>query len=488
MHGRALNMGPYDTGRLTPLTEERRKRRALLGVMLSIFLAAMESTVVATAMPIVVKSLGGLEAYAWVFTGFLLTSTVTMPLWGRLSDLFGRRSIFLTGLLIFLVGSALSGLSRSMVELIAFRMLQGLGAGSLMTVGMTIVADLFGLERRAKMQGYISGMWGLASLVGPLIGGFLTDYVSWRWVFYINVPFGAIAIALIATALRGGSTQARRPVIDYRGLVLFTGGISLLLYGVSVGGMRGFDAAGALVPIAVAAVALVAFVVVERRAAEPIVPLRLLRHRIVVAAVVTGFLSGMAMFGTLSFVPLFLQEVTGKSATEAGLVLTPFVLGWVVMSIVSARLVLRIGYRTVVIAGMSSLTVSFLLLTRWSAELTTVVAIRDAIFGGMGMGLSMVPMLIAVQNAVARTDLGIATSLTQFFRSVGGAVGVAVMGAVKTHRLDTGAPLEGALHAVFVVGLVVCVSALASAFLVPAGRARDLARPELRSEPERVGG
>jgi EmrB/QacA subfamily drug resistance transporter len=468
--------------------DERLRRRALLGVMLSVFLAAMESTVVATAMPIVVKSLGGLEIYAWVFTGFLLTSTVTMPLWGRLSDLFGRRSTFLTGLVIFLVGSALSGLSGSMVELIAFRMLQGLGAGSLMTIGMTIVADLFGLERRAKMQGYISGVWGLASLVGPLVGGFLTDFVSWRWVFYINLPFGAVAMVLIASALRGEPRTARRPLIDYTGLMLFAGGISTLLYGVSIGGMHSFATPGAVVPVALAAVALVTFVAVERRAPEPIVPLRLFRYRMVVAAVVTGFLSGMAMFGTLSFVPLFLQEVTKASATRAGLVLTPFVLGWVAMSIVSARLVLRIGYRVVVLAGMASLTISFLLLTRWDAGLTTLTAIRDAIFGGMGMGLTMVPMLIAVQSAVPKSDLGVATSLTQFFRSVGGAVGVAIMGAVKTHRLDAGSSLEHALHAVFVVGLVVCLAALASAFLVPAGRAHDLARPELRSEPTRVGG
>ena len=468
--------------------DDRLKRRALLGVMLSVFLAAMESTVVATAMPIIVKGLGGLEIYAWVFTGFILTSTVTMPLWGRLSDLFGRRSTFLTGLAIFLVGSALSGVSRDMTQLIVFRMLQGLGAGSLMTIGMTIVADLFGLERRAKMQGYISGMWGLASLVGPLLGGFLTDQISWRWVFYINVPFGLVAMALLAGALRGMPRPQRRPVIDYRGLALFTLGISALLYGVSVGGMRTFATPGAVVPVVVAVVALVAFVQVERRAQEPIVPLRLFRNRMVRAAVTTGFLSGMAMFGTLSFVPLFLQGVANASATRAGLVLTPFVLGWVTMSIVSARLVLKVGYRPVVTAGMISLTISFLMLTRWDASLTTLVAVRDALLGGMGMGLSMVPMLIGVQSAVSRADLGVATSLTQFFRSVGGAVGVAVMGAVKTQRLDAGVPLEGALHSVFVVGLIICLAALASAFLVPAGRARDLARPELRSEPTRVGG
>jgi EmrB/QacA subfamily drug resistance transporter len=469
--------------------DERHRRLAVLGVMLSIFLAAMESTVVATAMPRVVASLGGLEIYSWVFSGFLLTSTVTMPVWGRLSDLYGRRRVFLGGLTIFLVGSALSGLAHDMVELIGFRMLQGLGAGSLMTIGMTIVGELFALERRAKMQGYISGVWGVASLCGPLIGGVLTDHASWRWVFYINLPFGAVAMTLIGAGLRDQSPDGRRPVLDYPGFALFSVGVSALLVGVleagRVGSWTGTDVLG---PLVLAVAALAAFVRVEQRAPEPIVPLRLFRNRMVLAASTTGFLAGMAMFGAISFVPLFLQSVSGMSATAAGVVLIPFVLGWVAMSIVSARLVLRIGYRIVVAAGMACLTLAFMLLSRWSESLTQAVAMRDALLGGVGMGLTMVPMLIAVQSAVTRPDLGAATSMIQFFRTLGGAVGLSVMGTVMAWRLSQGLSRAEALHGVFVTGLLVCLAALLSSSLVPAGRARDLARADVRREPTRVGG
>jgi EmrB/QacA subfamily drug resistance transporter len=471
------------------MNEEARKRWVFLGIMLSIFLAAIESTVVATAMPTVVASLGGIRIYSWVFSGFLLTQTVTMPLWGRFSDLYGRRPVYLAGLATFLAGSALSGAAQNMVQLIVFRMVQGLGAGALMTLGYTIIGELFGLERRARMQGYISSVWGLASLMGPWAGGLLTDHVSWRWVFYINLPFGAVAMALIAGALTAASKPARRPVMDGMGVGLFAAGVSALLLGIveagRVGSWSRVEVVGLL---GLGVIVLAAFVAVERRAAEPIVPLRLFRNRMVLAAVVTRFLAGMAMFGALSFVPLFLQSVTGASATRAGLVLTPFVLGWVVMSVVSARLVLRVGYRTVVVIGMASLTVAFLLFWRWSVTLTSASAMVDVLLAGIGMGMVVVPMLIAVQSVVARSDLGAATSLTQFFMSIGGALGLSLMGAVMSQRLHAGLPMVEALHGVFVVGAAVCVAALASAFMVPSGRAQDLARSEMRGEPTRVGG
>jgi EmrB/QacA subfamily drug resistance transporter len=471
----------------SPASAASSRGRVLLGVMLSIFLAAMESTVVATAMPTVVAALGGLQIYSWVFSGFLLTSTVTMPLWGRLSDLFGRRAVYMVGMSVFLVGSALSGLAQDMIQLIAFRMVQGVGAGSLITVGMTIVGDLYGLEERARKQGYLSGVWGVASLLGPLLGGVLTDQVSWRWVFYINVPVGGLAMAMIGTGLGGRRSSARRPVIDYLGLGLFACAVTALLLGLMEAGRPGsWTRPGVLLGVSV--VSGIVFVAVERRAPEPIVPLGLLGNRMVLAAIATGFLSGMAMFGAISFVPLFMQAVLRTSAMAAGFVLTPFVLGWVIMSIASARLVLRTGYRLPVVSGMICLTVAFLFFAAWGEELTTTAAMVHVLVAGVGMGLVFVPTLIAVQSAVPREELGLATSVTQFFRTIGGAVGLSVMGAVMAQRLHAGLTVGAALHGVFLAGIVICGLALASAFLVPAGRAQDLARADMRAEPRRAEG
>jgi len=500
---------------------DARTRRALVvsGVMGAVFLAAMESTVVATAMPTVVASLGGIRIYSWTFSAFLLTSTVTMPIWGRLADQIGRRPAYLAGLALFLLGSALAGLSGSMEQLIAFRALQGLGAGSLISIGMTIVGDLYGVERRAKMQGYFSSVWGVASLVGPLVGGLLTDRVSWRWVFYINLPFGLLAAAAIAIGLRDEGRRRSPTSFDLLGMGVFAGAISALLVGLVEIGAGGPRRLTGLALLALSGVLLVLFVLVERRVAEPVIPLHLFGNRVLRAAAVTGLLSGMAMFGAITYVPLYLQAVTGSTATQAGWVLMPFVLGWVIFSMVGARLVLRVGYRRVVLAGMGALVLAFVLLAGWDETLTRAIAARDITLAGVGMGLVFVPMLIAVQNAVPRALLGSATSLTGFFRTVGGAVGVAVMGAAMTHRLEralegalANAPAElqeslrwlaahpdlavnpitraslgeallgqmrpvlaDAIGGVFVVGLVIAVAALLSAFLVPPGHVRDLA-------------
>src|SRR5256712_4224794 len=307
------------------MNEEGRKRWVLVGIMLSIFLAAIESTVVATAMPTVVASLGGIRIYSWVFSGFLLTQTVTMPLWGRFSDLYGRRSIYLAGLATFLTGSALSGAAQDMAQLVVFRMVQGAGAGALMTLGYTIIAELFGLERRARMQGYISSLWGLASLIGPWVGGVLTDHVSWRWVFYINLPFGAIAMAVIATALTVVERPVRRPIVDWAGVALFAAGVSAVLLGIVEAGRAGSWSRIAVVALlALGAALLVAFVAVERRAVGPIVPPRLFRSRMVVAAGFPPFLPGVALFGGTSFFSPFFHSGGGAPPTGGRPLPPPF--------------------------------------------------------------------------------------------------------------------------------------------------------------------
>jgi len=514
----------------SPVVGTTHRGLVLTGVMGAVFLAAMESTVVATAMPTVIASLGGIRIYSWVFSAFLLASTVTMPIWGRMADLFGRRPTYLAGFAVFLVGSALSGLAQSMNQLIAFRTLQGLGAGSLITLGMTIIGDLYDLERRAKMQGYFSGVWGVASLVGPLLGGVLADTVSWRWVFYINIPFGLLAAGAIAWGLHDERSSHRPVIFDHAGTLLFTGAVSSLLLGLVEGGREASWTRGSVVGLLIAsAVLLAAFVLVERRAAQPLIPLGLFRNPMVRAAAATGLLSGMAMFGAIAYIPLFLQAVVGSTATQAGFVLTPFILGWVTFSILGARLCLRVGYRGVVVAGMAVLTLGFLLFSGWSESLTRMTAASHIVLAGVGMGLVFVPMLIAVQNAVPRAALGSATAVISFFRAIGGTVGVAVMGSVMAHRLNTelggllaAAPAslqEGlrrvvehpdvlvnpmtraglgpdvlmqirpamahAVGGVFTVGLAVCVVALASAFLVPAGQARDLAAAPEPAAPTR---
>jgi EmrB/QacA subfamily drug resistance transporter len=500
--------------------------RVVFGVMLGLFLGAMESTAVATAMPTVIATLGGLAVYSWVFSGYILAATISMPLWGKAADLYGRRAAYLAGLGIFLAGSVLSGLATSMPALIAFRTVQGAGGGALIPLGYTIIADIFGLERRAKMQGYFSATWGVASIVGPLIGGFLTDHASWRWVFYVNVPFGLLAAAVLHGALAHLPRPSGAVRIDGTGVLLLTGGMTALLVALVEGGRRGAGLGPLPVMLlAVAAVLLVAFVAWERRAPEPLLPLRLFANRMFRAAAISGFLAGVAMFGAISFVPLFVQGVQGGTATQAGTALTPLVLGWVTFSALSARLLLRVGYRWPVLAGMVCLTLAFYLMSEMTPGTSRGALAWTMALAGVAMGLVMVPLLIAVQNAVPKRDLGAATSATTFFRSIGGAVGIAVMGAVLAHQLGSqimrlGNGLTGlsaaqlrdlaahpdaivhpvlrstlppavlavfsealahALHAVFLVGFAIACLALASAFLVPAGRAQDLILDENRA-------
>lgn len=417
-------------------------RRPLVtaGIITGMFLAALEATVVATAMPKVIAALGGMNHYSWVFSAYLVASTVTVPVWGKLSDLYGRRLFYQVGIAIFLAGSILSGVSTSMAQLIVYRTIQGLGAGALVPLGMTIIGEIFTVQERARMQGLFSGVWGLASIVGPLLGGFITDQLSWRWVFFVNIPFG-VASALIIGAFFVEPKRHGRRSVDYLGALLLTASVSILLLALVEGGegpsLAEFFGGRTAALLIASAFLLAAFIAVERRAVEPIIPLSLFRNRVVTIGITVGFLAGVAMFGAITYVPLYAQGARGDSATAAGSLLTPLMLAWVTMSVVGGRALLKVGYRPMVLTGLVFLVAAFAIFWTFGRTTPRLWIVLDLVLLGAGLGLTMLTLLLAVQHAVARDQLGIATSMNQFARSIGGAVGVAVMGAALAVSLHT---------------------------------------------------
>jgi EmrB/QacA subfamily drug resistance transporter len=404
----------------------------LIGVALGIFMGALESTVVGTAMPTVIATLGGIEIYSWVFAAYILATTVMTPIWGKIADIAGRRPAFFWGLSIFLVGSALSGAATTMPQLIMYRTFQGLGAAALFPVGMTITADLLSLEPRAKMVGLFSGMWGVASMFGPIVGGYLTDspHLGWRWVFYINVPVGLAAIVMVWMTYHERAPKKQGVVFDYGGALTLAGLLTILLLVIERGPQQkaGLSAFEALACLAL----LLGFIRIEWVSREAVLPLEMFRTRLVLAASLHGLFAGMALLGTMAFLPLFVQSVLGTTATAAGSILTPFILSWVCCSILSGRLLLRIGYRPLVLAGSTFMLFGALRLAQVSIATTRLDLVLDVIFMGMGGGLTFVILMIAVQHAVARSRLGVATSAVQFFRSIGGAIGTGAMGSLMT--------------------------------------------------------
>ena len=461
---------------MTDVTQARR-RTITAGLLLGMALGALEATVVGTAMPSVVAHLGGFDHYSWVFSAYLLTSTAAVPIWGRLSDLFGRRRVYLIGVALFLVGSVAAGASLSMLQLIAFRAVQGLGAGALVPLAMTIIGELYTVEERPRVQALFSGMWGLASIGGPLVGGYLTDTISWRWVFYINVPFGLLTAAVIGTAYP--AHRATRQIrVDWVGAMLLFAGVSCLLAGLSNVGLTWAWLAGA-------AVLLAAFAAVERAVREPILPLALFRVPVIRSSLPVVFLLGMGMFGAIAFVPLFVQGAMGGTASEAGGALTPLFLGWVLTSVAGARLTLAVGYRAISWVGLLCMTVAFVALARMQIDSARMYLLTVVFTLGAGMGFAMLSLLLAVQHSVPRTQLGVATSLNQFSRSVGAAIGVALMGGILAWSLGTGAaagavspsvalgghggePLAAALRIVFGFGAFLTAAAAVPALALPA--------------------
>lgn len=403
----------------------------MAGLMLCMFVAAMDSTVVGTALPTISRELNGFSLYSWVFTGYLLTGTTSVPIWGRLADLYGRRRVLLVGLGIFVIASLLCAASVNMVALILFRTLQGVGAGCLQPVTITVVGDIFPFAQRARLQGLFSAMWAVAAIVGPLLGALFVSTIGWRWIFGINLPIG-IAAALLLWGYREGRERRAEGGLDLPGAAALTVGVALLLWGLGAGNA----AAEPVLPALVAAVMVLGtFVLIETRSSGSTIPLSLLRRASIGPPMLVALLAGTVMFGATAYVPLFVQGALGGSTYEAGAAVAPMSLGWPLASVISGRLLLRVGFRWLALAGAVLLVGGTVMLASRPAGAGLLwVGLSSAVIGA-GLGTISTPVLIVIQSSVPWDQRGSATALNQFSRTIGGAVGVAGMGILLVARL-----------------------------------------------------
>jgi EmrB/QacA subfamily drug resistance transporter len=450
--------------------------------MLSTALVAIDGTVIATAVPSIVGSLGGFAEFPWLFSVYLLAQAVTVPVYGKLADVFGRKPVMLFGIGLFLVGSILCGAAWSMGALIAFRAVQGLGAGAVQPMAMTMVGDLYSLQERAKVQGYIASVWAVSSVVGPTLGGVFSEYVSWRWIFFVNIPLCLVAAASIGLRFHE-SLEKRRPRIDYAGAAVLTVALTLLILGLLEGGQAwAWGSPQSIGVLASGVLLLVVFVAIERRAADPVVPLKMLRNRLLVTTNLVAACVGAVLIGLTSYVPTFVQDVLGTGPLVAGFALAALTLGWPISASQSGRAYLRIGFRFTALIGSAGVVVgsALLLLLDNSSSVLQVGATVFVI--GLGMGFAAAPTLIAAQSSATWQQRGVVTGTNMFFRSAGSAVGVAVFGAIVNATLGRSAverarvppdALTTAVHHVFLGTVVLAVAMTVAVLLMP----RDDRRP-----------
>lgn len=446
------------------LLPRRATLLAMSGVLLGMLLAALNQTIVATALPRIVGDLGGFEHYSWVFSAYMLAATVTTPIYGRLSDVYGRRRFFVAGILIFMAGSVVAGTAGGMTQLVLGRAIQGLGAGALMPLAIATIGDLVPPSDRGRWQGLTGAVFGFASIIGPTTGGWIADNADWRWVFFVSLPVGLVALVVVVLTLKIPPHPERGTKVDYTGAALLTLGLSSGLLAVVQGG----PSAPAL--YAVAAVVLAVFVWWERRVEQPIVPVELFGRRVFTIPNLAGFSVGVGMFGAIMFVPLFVQGVMGASATASGVVLTPLMLAMMITSVGSGQVITRTGrYRWALVAGPVVMGLGFVMLATMDAGSGRLHATEAMILTGLGLGLLIQNLSLVVQNGVPSRHLGAATSTAQFSRSIGGTIGVSVMGALLAARLPASGPeaLAAAIHPIFLLGVPLMAVTLVLVLLIP---------------------
>ncbi|HEX3531087.1 MAG TPA: MDR family MFS transporter [Thermoanaerobaculia bacterium] len=418
----------------------RDRQLVTAALMLGSFLAAFEATAVAAAVPTAVGEMGGVERYSWVFSAYLLTSTTTVPLFGKLADLYGRRKVYHVSVALFLLGSALSGMAGSLSQLILFRAIQGLGAGGVNPLTITIAGDIYNLKERGRMQGLFSSVWAFSSLSGPLLGGWITDALSWRWIFYLNIPFGIASSLILHRFLREAKPRTKHR-LDILGTVSLTTAVTLLLLGLIEGpDVWGWSDVRTIGLFAGSLAALILFLWQEQRAEEPMLPLDLFRNRLISVASAGNLLIGVFLYALTAYVPVFAQGVLGGSAFDAGMALMPVLVGWPIASTLSGRMLMRSGYRVLAIGGGVLLVAGSFLLAHVGPATTRTDIMISMMVIGLGLGFTSMPYLLGPQNAVPWGRRGVVTSGVQFFRAIGGAVGVAALGALFTARLKAVAP------------------------------------------------
>ncbi|MBU5261768.1 MDR family MFS transporter [Bacillus atrophaeus] len=420
-------------------TESKNPKRTLLltGLIIAMFFSALDGTIVGTAMPKIVGDLGGLSMMTWLTTAYLLTSTTVVPIAGKLADLLGRRVVYVSGLIIFMAASALCGMANNMTELIIFRGLQGIGGGIMMPMAMIVVGDLFTGKQRAKFQGVFGAIYGLASVIGPQIGGWIVDTLNWKWVFYINLPVGIVAVIFIARGLQGRKQTG--PInFDIAGIFTMVVGVVSLLLALSFGGKDyAWNSWQILGLFALALIGIIGFIIAETKAKEPILPMYLFKNRTFTFLNLIGFFMSIGMFGAVTFVPFFMQGIVGVSASESGTIMTPMMVSMIITSIIGGQLVYKVGIKPQIITGMVIMAGGFLLLTTLDLDTSKLVATSYMAIIGLGMGLVMPILTLALQESFSKEELGVVTSSSQFFRSIGGTFGITVLGAVMNARSGT---------------------------------------------------